>query len=117
MISQTSLYPSVSLGNNTLSIWFLSKALSNYVLFLPTEVSVTLNLVLRSHFFLKKDLFIFGCTGSSLLHTGALQLWQVGATLRCGEQASHALDAEHGLNGTQASVVAARRLSARGTQA
>ena len=69
-------------------------------------------------FFKKKTcLFIFGCTGSSLLHTGALQLWQVGVTLRCGERASHALVAGHGLNGTQASVVAARRLSAHGTQA
>ena len=34
-------------------------------------------------------LFIFGCVGSSLLHAGFLQLWQGGATLRCGAQASH----------------------------
>ena len=32
---------------------------------------------------------IFGCVGSSLLCTGFLQLWEVGATLRCGARASH----------------------------
>ena len=34
-------------------------------------------------------LFIFGHTGSSLLRMGFLQLWRVGATLRCGAWASH----------------------------
>ena len=34
-------------------------------------------------------LFIFGCVGSSLLHTGFLQLRRAGSTLRCGAQASH----------------------------
>ena len=33
--------------------------------------------------------FIFGCTGSSLLSASFLQLWRVGATLRCGARASH----------------------------
>ena len=33
-------------------------------------------------------LFIFGCSGSLLLFTGFLQLWQVGATLHCSAQAS-----------------------------
>ena len=33
--------------------------------------------------------FFFGCVGSSLLQAGFLQLWQAGATLRCGAQASH----------------------------
>ena len=37
-------------------------------------------------------LFIFGCVGSSLLCVGFLQLWRVGATLRCGAQASHCSD-------------------------
>ena len=34
-------------------------------------------------------LFIFGCIGSSLLHTGFLQLQRAGATLCCGAWASH----------------------------
>ena len=34
-------------------------------------------------------LFIFGCVGSSLLRVGLLQLWQAGATSRCGARASH----------------------------
>ena len=45
-------------------------------------------------------LFIYGCTGSSLLRTGFLWLWRVGATLHCGVQVSlvseHRLQA-HGL--------------------
>ena len=41
----------------------------------------------QSIFFL--NLFIFGCTGSSFLHVGFLQLQRSGATLRCGAQASH----------------------------
>ena len=31
--------------------------------------------------FLRKVLFIFGCSGSSMLHTGFLQPWGAGATL------------------------------------
>ena len=34
-------------------------------------------------------LFIYGCVGSSFLCEGFLQLQQVGATLHCGERASH----------------------------
>ena len=45
--------------------------------------------VYASMFFKKIYLFIFGCVGSSLLHTGFLQLWREGATLRCSAQASH----------------------------
>ena len=65
-------------------------------------------------------LFIFGCTGSSLLHAGPLQLQRVGTTLhgsawashcgvlsRCGAQAP----------GTRASVVVAHRLSSCGSWA
>ena len=33
-------------------------------------------------FFFNIYLFIFGCTGSLLLHAGFLQLWQVGPTLQ-----------------------------------
>ena len=44
--------------------------------------------------------FLFGGTGSSLLLLGFLQLWRVGATLRCGARAL----------GVWASVVAARGL-------
>ena len=65
-------------------------------------------------------LFIYGCTGSSLLHTGFLQLWRAGATLRCGAQASHcgifSCCGAQAL-GMRASVVAARRLSCCGSQA
>ena len=44
---------------------------------------------IKEELFLKKIyLFIFGCTGSSLLHTGLFKLLQVGATLRCRAQAS-----------------------------
>ena len=45
-------------------------------------------------------LFIYGCTGSSLLRTGFLWLWRVGATLHCGVQvliAVASLGAEHRL--------------------
>ena len=34
-------------------------------------------------------IFIFGCTGSALLHAGFLQLGPVGATLSCGVRPSH----------------------------
>ena len=34
-------------------------------------------------------LFIYGCVGSSFLCEGFLQLWQAGATLHRGAQASH----------------------------
>ena len=57
--------------------------------------------------------FIFGCIGSSLLHTGFLWLLQAAAALRCGVQASHC----GGFSccgartlGAQASVVVALRL-------
>ena len=50
--------------------------------------------------FLKIINFLFGGTGSSLLLLGFLQLWRVGATLRCGARAL----------GVWASVVAARGL-------
>ena len=44
------------------------------------------------HFFLKFlfiYLFIYGCVGSSFLREGPLQLWQAGAALHRGAQASH----------------------------
>ena len=34
-------------------------------------------------------IYLFNCTGSSLLQVGFLQLWRVRATLHCGTQASH----------------------------
>ena len=37
-------------------------------------------------------LFILGCSGSSLLHKGFLELWQVGATLHCSAWVSHCGD-------------------------
>ena len=65
-------------------------------------------------------LFIFGCIGSSLWHGGFLQLWQAGATLRCGAWASHC----SGFSccgaralGARASVVVARGLSSCGSRA
>ena len=41
------------------------------------------------YFILFIYLFIYGCVGSSFLCEGFLQLWQVGAPLHCGAQASH----------------------------
>ena len=65
-------------------------------------------------------IYLFGCIGSSLLRAGFLQLWQAGATLRCGARASHC----GGFSccrawalGMRASVVAARMLSSCGTWA
>ena len=65
-------------------------------------------------------LFVFGCVGSSLLCAGFLQLWRVGATLRCGVRASHC----GGFSccraqalGTRASVVVASGVSSCGSQA
>ena len=70
--------------------------------------------------FILFNLFIFGCVGSLLLHTGFLQLRQAGATLRRGAQASHC----GGFSccgawalGAWASVVVARRLSSCGSWA
>ena len=40
-------------------------------------------------FYLFIYLLIMVCVGSLLLCTGLLQLWQAGATLRCGARASH----------------------------
>ena len=40
-------------------------------------------------FFFNVVIYLFGCIGSSLLHTGFSQLWQAGANLHCGAQASH----------------------------
>ena len=65
-------------------------------------------------------LFIFGCVGSSLLRMGFLSLRRVGATLRCGAQASHcggfSCCRERTL-GAHASVVVARGLSSCGSRA
>ena len=65
-------------------------------------------------------LSIFGCVGSSLLHTGFLWLRQAGATLHCGVWASHwggfSCCGARPL-GAQASVVVARGLSSCGTWA
>ena len=62
-----------------------------------------------------KQQFIFGCAGSSLLSVGFLQLWRVSGgyspVVMCRlliEVVSFV--AEHGLEGTRASVVAAHRL-------
>ena len=58
-------------------------------------------------------LFIFGRTGSSLLHAGFLQLRQAGATLPCGARASHCGGfscCKARALGVQASVVVAREL-------
>ena len=65
-------------------------------------------------------LFIFGRTGSSLLHAGFLQLRQAGATLPCGARASHCGGfscCKAQALGVQASVVAARGLSSCGSRA
>ena len=58
-------------------------------------------------------LFVFGCVGSSLLCVGFLELRRAGATLLCGERASHcggfSCCGAQAL-GTRASVAAARGL-------
>ena len=59
MIPQISLYPSVSLGNNTLLIQFLSAALSNSIPFLPTEVSVNFEFGTEVPLFKKKKTCLF----------------------------------------------------------
>ena len=43
----------------------------------------------RQILFFKKFYLFFGYVGSSLLYVGFLQLWRVGATLRCSARASH----------------------------
>ena len=45
------------------------------VLLILSDVTVTITLQCKEHFF--KNLIIFGCAGSLLLHTGFLWLWQV----------------------------------------
>ena len=64
--------------------------------------------------------FIFGCIGSSLLHTGFLLLRWAGATLHCGARASHcsgfSCSGAWAL-GTRAPVVVARGLSSCGLRA
>ena len=52
----------------------------------PHLVQRTLSM---QNFSFEKVLFIFGCAGSSLLCVYFLQLWRVGAALRCSVQASH----------------------------
>ena len=68
-------------------------------------------------FYFLINLFIFGCIGYSLLRAGFLQLWHVGATLRCGAHASQC----GGFSccgtwalGARASVVVAHGLSSCG---
>ena len=63
-------------------------------------------------YFLNFYLFIYGCVGSSFLCEGPLQLWQAGATLHRGAQASH----YHGLSccGAQAPDAQAQQLMAHG---
>ena len=65
-------------------------------------------------------LLIFGCVESSLLHTGFLQLWRAGATLRCCAQASHCGGSSccrAQALGVRASVVVAHGLRSCGSQA
>ena len=60
----------------------------------PTGKSLFLLSFFFFFFYLINYLFIFGCVGSSFLCKGFLQLWQAGATLHRGAQASHS----HGLS-------------------
>ena len=64
--------------------------------------------------------FFFGCVGSSLLLTGFLQLWRMGATLRCSVRPSHCGGFSYcraRAPGTWAPVFAAHGLSSCGSQA
>ena len=78
------------------------------------EFSVEVGFIIQVfHFFLKKINYFY-CSGSSLLYSGFLQLWQAGATLHCGAWASYfrgfSCRGARAL-GTQASVIAAHGLS------
>ena len=95
----------------------------NYIVYCcVTNYPQTLQLKTVINIFLKKFilfyLFIFGCVGPLLLRVGFLQLRRVGATLRCGAQASYC----GGFSccgaqplGARASVVVAHRLSSCGS--
>ena len=76
------------------------------------------NLVI--YYFLKFIIIIFCCIGSLFLCVGFLQLQRVGATFRCGAQASHcggfSCCGARAL-GTWTSVVVARGLSSCSSQA
>ena len=71
-------------------------------------------------FFLKKYLFIFGCTGSLLLPAGFLWWWRACPTLCCGVQAFCSCSGfscyQAQAPGSQVSVVVAPRLSSCGSQ-
>ena len=87
----------------------------------PVQSASTHLTSLISFFFLNLFIyFIFVCVGSSLLHTGFLQLRRAGATLRCGARASHcggfSCCGARAL-GVWASVVAAHGLSSCGSWA
>ena len=62
-----------------------SGSIGIFIKILGPEISVFSFINLFIYFYL----FNFGCTGSSLLRTGFLQLRRVGATIRCGARASH----------------------------
>ena len=87
----------------------MSQSQSNFTLFPSTKCLIFYAFFPHKFIYL----FVFGCIGSSLLCACFLQLWQAGATLRCGAWASHC----SGFSccgawalGTWASVVVARRL-------
>ena len=65
------------------------------------------------------SLSVFCCSGSSLLCAGFLSLQRAGATLHCGAQASRCGGFSCGAQalGTQASVIAACRISSCGSLA
>ena len=71
-----------------------------------------------SLFLFLKDLFIYDCAGSSLLHVSFLQLWQVGAT-HSSAQDSHCRGFSCGTRvlGTWTAVFSARGLGSCGSQA
>ena len=60
-------------------------------LFISCKNKIQCVCVEKKIFFFKifKNLFTFGCIGSSLPHMGYLQLRRVGTTLHCSAQASH----------------------------
>ena len=69
---------------------------------------------LRFSFYVDCGYFIFGCTGSSLLHMDFPWLQQAGVTLRCGAWASHCSAFSHcgaQAAGTWASVAVKQGLS------
>ena len=61
----------------------------SFILFIYLFIFIIFFFKFKSAKYKHISLFIYGCVGSSFLCEGFLYLWQVGATLHRGAQASH----------------------------